>query len=134
MQIPKKAHDVASTGTFPHTSNDISKQQEPSSRLAPALLVVYKTYSAPALPSLTQCPAHSTRRIQLEHPCTHTRRSLDSVMELFRFSSVILLVILSPLSFFASAFSGEFEISGLEIEAPFQADPISISNTTVSCE
>ncbi|KAF7510966.1 hypothetical protein GJ744_005512 [Endocarpon pusillum] len=32
----------------------------------------------------------------------------------------------------ASAFSGEFEISGLEIDAPFQADPKSTENTTVS--
>jgi hypothetical protein len=55
------------------------------------------------------------------------------MMEFITFYSVFLLAILSPLSFFASAFSGEFEISGLEVEAPFQADSKSVDNTTLSC-
>jgi hypothetical protein len=55
------------------------------------------------------------------------------MMEFITFYSFFLLVILSPLSFFASAFSGEFEIRELEVEAPFQADPKSIDNTTLSC-
>ncbi|ERF72588.1 hypothetical protein EPUS_02870 [Endocarpon pusillum Z07020] len=53
-------------------------------------------------------------------------------MELIRFGSATVLFILSLLSSSASAFSGEFEISGLEIDAPFQADPKSTKNTTVS--
>jgi hypothetical protein len=56
------------------------------------------------------------------------------MMELIRIYSVILLAMLAPLSFYASAFSGEFEISELEVEAPFQADPKSIDNTTLSCK
>ena len=55
-------------------------------------------------------------------------------MDFITFYSVFLLAILSPLSFFASAFSGEFEISEFEVEAPFQADPSSIDNTTLSCK
>lgn len=55
-------------------------------------------------------------------------------MDLIRFASATVLFMLSLLSWSASAFSGEFEISGLEIDAPFQADPKSIENTTVSCK
>lgn len=55
-------------------------------------------------------------------------------MDLLRFGSATVLFILSLLSSSASAFSGEFEISGLEIDAPFQADPKSSENTTVSCK
>ncbi len=55
-------------------------------------------------------------------------------MELIRFATATVLFMVSLLSLSASAFSGEFEISGLEIDAPFQADPKSIENTTVSCK
>lgn len=55
-------------------------------------------------------------------------------MELIRFASAMVVFMLSLLTLSASAFSGEFEISGLEIDAPYQADPKSIENTTVSCK
>jgi hypothetical protein len=55
-------------------------------------------------------------------------------MGLNRNSSIMLLFVLSLLSFSVSAFSGEFEITGLEVDSPFQADPTSTSNSTVSCE
>lgn len=55
-------------------------------------------------------------------------------MEFNIFGNVMLLVILSLFSFLVSAFTGEFEIAGLEIDSPFQADPKSISNTSFSCE
>lgn len=55
-------------------------------------------------------------------------------MEWIRLSGVLLLVVFSRLTVAAPSFSGEFEITGLEIDSPFEADPQSISNTTVSCE
>ena len=56
------------------------------------------------------------------------------MMELIRFATAAVLFTVSLLSLSASAFSGEFEISGLEVDAPFQADPKSIENSTVSCK
>jgi hypothetical protein len=55
-------------------------------------------------------------------------------MGLIKFGSVMLLVFFAVLTFSVSAFSGNFEITGLEVDSPFQADPKSITNTTVSCE
>ena len=57
-----------------------------------------------------------------------------SAMGWIRLTSAVLLVVCSRLSATAPSFSGEFEITGLEIDSPFEADPKSISNTTVSCK
>lgn len=53
-------------------------------------------------------------------------------MRPIRLGSAMLLAICSLWSTSASASTGEFEITGMEIDSPFQADPKSISNSTVS--
>lgn len=55
-------------------------------------------------------------------------------MEWVKFNVAILLSIFARLALTAPGFFGEFEVTGLEIYSPFQADPKSITNTTVSCE
>lgn len=55
-------------------------------------------------------------------------------MGLMRFDTVMLLAIFSLLSLCTSAVIGNFEISSFEIKSPFQADPESTDNTTVSCK